>query len=196
VESWGIEMPYPWRSLNEWQAVWSAKFRRWHDRASYIRGLADRATERLEAKRLSTLIEGIETGRRLKSVGPRIGELRERLGRARSLDDFQDLGRRAREVLIAAVDEVFDPKMVPFNKEAPKRADAKARFDLILESAFVGSARLETRNFMRAAWDLAMKVTHGGSHERLAECRQDAVAAVQGALAVVRLLSELTNPNA
>jgi hypothetical protein len=124
-------------------------------------------------------------------VEARINGLRERLTTATTLDDFQDLGRRAREVLIAAVDEVFNTDIVPIGAEPPKRADAKARFDLILESFFVGSARAETRNFMRAAWDLANKVTHAGTKNRLGECRQDAVAAAQGALAIVRVLSEL-----
>jgi len=91
----------------------------------------------------------------------------------------------------------MQPPSNPGQFNPPKQSDAKARFDLILDALFVGSARAETRNFMRSAWDLAMKVTHGGSAKRLNEFRQDTVAAVQGALAVVKVLSELTNaPNA
>lgn len=197
LRTWGAKTPFPWRSLWDWHGFWTGKFGHYYERRSYIRSLADKAIEELEAKRIQSVVETGDTGKELESVSARIEQIKNRLATAQTLDDFQDLGRRAREVLIAAVDEVFHPDMLPFDEEPPKKADAKARFDLILDALFVGSARAETRNFMRSAWDLANKVTHGGNAQRLLECRQDTIAAVQGALAVVKVLSELTNaPNA
>jgi hypothetical protein len=193
LRRWGVKMPFPWRSLWDWQGFWSGKFAHYFERRAYIRGLADKAIGDLEANQVGGVIETADTGKRVESVAARLEEVKARLATAQTLDDFQDLGRRAREILIAAVDEVFHPDMVPFDEQQPKKADAKARFDLILDALFVGSARAETRNFMRAAWDLAMKTTHAGSVKRLAACRQDTVGAVQGAVSVVKILSELTN---
>ena len=192
LRRWGISPPFPWRSLNDWYGAYQ-KYPHWHQRRTFIRGLADEGIERLRQIQDPILVDAKrgDLSKTFPTVEARLEALRERLASAHTLDDFQDVGRRAREVLIAAVDRVFVPTMVPRGQEPPKKGDAKTRFDLILETRFGGAARAETRAFMRAAWDLANKVTHGGQDEHLDEFRQDSVAAGQATVAIVRILLEL-----
>jgi hypothetical protein len=191
LRRWGVEYPFPWRSLWEWHGAYSSKYPHYQQRRAHIRELADVAIRQLEVIQDPALLDIATSADESTSIERRIGEMRNRLGTARTLDDFQDVGRRAREVLIAAVNEVFDEAMAKAGQEVPKRSDAKARFDLVTEARFAGSARAEMRAFMRTAWDLAAKVTHGGSEDRLAAVRQDAVAAAQASLAIARVLSEM-----
>jgi hypothetical protein len=104
---------------------------------------------------------------------------------ATSRDDWQDVGRRCREVLIDAAKLLADPRLVPAGTEAPKAADAKAWLDLFLDAHAAGRSHRELRAFVPVAWDLAQKVTHGDID------RVDAYAAAQATLLVVRVLQQL-----
>ena len=103
-----------------------------------------------------------------------------------SRDDLQDVGRRAREVLIACARLLADPALVPSGRPEPKAGDAKAWLDLFLKANAGGSAREELRRLVRNAWDLAQKVTHGEVQA------VEAFAAAQATVLVVRTLQKLT----
>lgn len=116
----------------------------------------------------------------------RVNELKDELAAAVSPDDLQDVGRRAREVLIelgqlALSDEALGPEIA-----APKQADAKQRLSLFLEARAPGAAHAELRQLVRAAWELAQKVTQSQSIERV-----DALAAAQATVLLVRIIQDL-----
>ncbi|MCJ1685385.1 hypothetical protein [Rathayibacter sp. VKM Ac-2928] len=74
---------------------------------------------------------------------------------------------------------------MPKDTEAPKAADAKAWLDLFLAEKSSGKSHAELRAFVRAAWDLAQKVTHGDiSHT-------DAFASAQAVVLVARVVQQL-----
>jgi hypothetical protein len=104
---------------------------------------------------------------------------------AASRDDIQEVGRRAREILIDCAQLIADPSVVPEGEPLPKAGDAKAWLELFLAARAGGSSREELRRLVRAAWDLAQKVTHGDPG------RVDAFAAAQATVLVVRTLQEL-----
>ena len=115
----------------------------------------------------------------------RLAGLRAEVDGATVLDQFQDVGRRSREILIDVVNLVFTAEMVPDGEEQPKSSDARSRFDFILKTRADGRPHAELRKLMRAAWDLAQKVTHGDI------TRVDAFAAAQCAVLLVRTLAEM-----
>ena len=117
----------------------------------------------------------------------RVAGLSSELIGAASRDDIQDVGRRAREILIDCARLIADPALVPEGQPIPKSADAKAWLDLFLAARAGGSTREELRRLVRAAWELAQKVTHGGLG------RVDAFAAAQATVLVVRTLQQLAS---
>ncbi|MEQ1785748.1 MAG: hypothetical protein ABL966_01745 [Acidimicrobiales bacterium] len=115
----------------------------------------------------------------------RLSGLREEMDHASTLDQYQDVGRRGREVIIEVVDLIFTSDMVPAGEDQPKGGDAKARFDFVLDAYASGKVHAELRKVMRSAWDLAQKVTHGDI------TRVDAYAAAQATVLVVRTIAEM-----
>lgn len=70
--------------------------------------------------------------------------------------------------------------------EAPKGSDAKNQLDLYMAKRIPGSTHEEMRKLMRAALELAHKVTHSDNITKA-----DAFGAAQAAVLVVRLLEEI-----
>jgi hypothetical protein len=125
------------------------------------------------------------TGAAWADLDTRIVGMSSKLIGAASRDEIQEVGRRAREVLIDCAKLIADPSLVPEGQEPPKAGDAKAWLELFLTARASGSSRGELRRVVRTAWDLAQKVTHGDLG------RVDAFAAAQATVLVVRTLQEL-----
>jgi hypothetical protein len=117
----------------------------------------------------------------------RLAGLAAELDGAASRDDLQDVGRRAREVLIDCGKMLADPSLVPGGQDPPKAGDAKRWLDLFLAARAGGSNRDELRRLVRAAWDLAQTVTHGDIG------RVEAFAAAQATMLVVRTVQALAS---
>lgn len=157
-------------------------------RRTYIRDLVAPMLDALESQRAGLVV--IDPGHSLRStdwidIDRRLAELGNELVTARSRDDVQDVGRRAREVLLDCARLLADPDLVPFDETPPKVGDAKAWLDLFLSAYAQGSAREELRKLVRDAWDLAQKVTHGKLDQI------DAFAAAQATVLVVRTIQQL-----
>ncbi|MGR6318890.1 hypothetical protein Q2K19_31540 [Micromonospora soli] len=112
----------------------------------------------------------------------RLAGLQAELAAATALDDLQDVGRRARELLIDLATLVYKDDLLPQNEpEQRKGADAKARLSFAARTLMPGSSHERWRTFIRAAWDLASTITHSSSINRA-----DAFAAVQATVLLVR----------
>jgi hypothetical protein len=120
------------------------------------------------------------------SVEARLNGLKDRLESAHELDDWQDVGRRAREVLIAATNVVFDEAMIAAGGATLQKANAKARFDAVVDTLAEGSSHDALRELMKAAWALVQKVTHSNGVTRV-----DAFVATQSTIVIVRVLQEI-----
>lgn len=184
----GIENPFPWRSLWDWHGKWSSgEFPSYASRRRYIREIAEPAELELERRRSQgSVTDWGSRGTTWGSLEERLTGLKTELDRAAGLDDLQDVGRRAREIIIDAAAFVFQESMTPANEEPPKKGDAKQQIEFFLSDAAGGTAHVELRRLIRATWDLANAVTHSSSATRI-----DAFAAAQATVVLVRCLQEI-----
>ena len=181
-------LPFPWPNLRDWLA-YVVKWPEPDDRARELARIV-RPFEKALATALTQ--RGIvDWGTNVPGWGAieiRLAGLKAEIGSARHLDDWQDVGRRARELVIAAVNLVFDVSMVPSGQEVPKGSDAKTKIDYIVASYVPGVAHAELRALLRAAERLCQQVTHASGISRV-----DALAAAQATILLVRTLKELHN---
>ena len=102
------------------------------------------------------------------------------------MDDWQDLGRRCREILIDLANLAYEATMLPGDAEEPKASDAKNKLTYAGNHHFEGKEHAELRAVIRSSWDLANKVTHSSGIGKL-----DAWASVQSTILLVRLFEQL-----
>lgn len=191
LRAYAIADPFPWDDLWRWYGHWSQHLATYAGRRTHIAELMSPARDKLEQ-----LIEGHgvdDTGPADDSTWPglerRLQDAKTRLDLASALDDWQDVGRRCREILIDLGSLVYTADMLPADEsEQPKGSDAKSRLGLAARSHFGGAEHAELRSLVRAAWDLANKVTHSGS---IGDA--DAFATVQATVLLVRVF-ERTRP--
>lgn len=183
----GIQPPFPYDDLWAWYGHWSSELGTYAARRLHISGLANQVREQLEA-----MAEGVQISDpggvdlpTWAALDARVEGIVNELRTARTTDDYQDVGRRCREVLIDAAKLIADPALVPAGQEPPQAANAKAWLNLFLVARAEGRSHAELRRFVPAAWDLAQKVTHGEIG------RVDAYAAAQATVLVVRTLQQL-----
>ena len=184
----GLQNPFPWRSLWDWYGVWSSgEYPSYALRRAYIRELSSPALEELERRQGQPgVADWGPASITWEVLEERLNGLKTELDGAGTLDELQDVGRRTREIIIDAVNLVFDESMVPADEDSPKVADAKARFDYCLSTRAAGSAHSELRSLLRAAWELAQTVTHSSSVTKI-----DAFGAAQAAVLLVRTLQTM-----
>ncbi len=159
----GLTYPFPWQDLWAWHGYWSSgKLPTYVSRRVQVRELVDPVIEALERQRsgLAVADPGSSAVESWADLNGRITGLTSELSQAVTQDDLQDVGRRAREILIDCAELLADPDLLPPGQTAPKAGDAKAWLDLFLAAHAPGSSREKLRKFVRATWDLAQKVTH------------------------------------
>ncbi len=185
----GIEPPFPWRDLWEWYGHYSRELPNYAGRRQLISslvGTAEDALDRLTQRGMIDDFGGKPVTPSWARLEGRITELKDELAVAQSPDDLQDVGRRAREILIELGRLALSDEALPSGIVAPKQADAKQRLALFLEAKASGAAHQELRQVVRAAWELTQKVTHSESVERI-----DALAAAQATVLLVRVIQDL-----
>jgi hypothetical protein len=187
LERRGLQYPFPWPDLWQWYGHWSANLPSYISRRTHIRQLLAPVLEALERQQSGlSVVDPRGAGiPRWADLDGRVAGLATELADAASRDDLQDVGRRAREVMIDCARLVADPRLVPDGQAPPKAADAKAWLILFLTAHAAGPSREELRRLVRDAWNLAQKVTHGDLD------RVDAFVAAQATVLVVRTLQEL-----
>jgi len=184
-----LRSPFPWRSLGEWSGFYSqGSYPTYLARRLHIASLVNPAIEQLAE------IEGTgsvhdpgsdDTEPSWDGINTRMSGLIQEYSTARGKDDWQDVGRRSREILIDLGKLIADPSFVPVGEQPPKAADAKAWFDLFVNASASGNHHAELRVVMKKTWDLAQKVTHGDVGDI------DAYAAAQATVMVVRTSQRL-----
>lgn len=188
----GLEYPFPWQDLWQWYGYWTTNnLGTYAQRRAKIRELGEPTIAALEQQRSGLTVTDPGGGPlSWGDLDARLAGLVAELDGAVSRDDLQDVGRRAREILIGCARLLADPSLVPGSQPSPKAADAKTWLDLFLAARASGAHRDELRRFIRAAWDLAQTVTHGDIE------RVEAFAAAQATVLVVRTLQALAGVGA
>lgn len=185
LRSRGITDPFPWADVSvvwAWAKNWSTYAERRAEVAELVGPVLDRLDE---LERNGTIDDWGGSPNEWAALEERLSGLRHEMDTATSLDHYQDVGRRGREIIIDVVNLMFSADMVPVGDEVPKGANAKARFDLVVAAYAAGKSHAELRALMRAAWELNQKVTHGEA------TRVDAYAGAQATVLIVRTLAEM-----
>jgi len=182
-----LAYPFPWPDLWQWYGHWSGTLPTWGERRHHIRSLLSPTLDAIEGLRsgISLVDPGGVGTPSWADLDGRLAGLATELTGAATRDDIQDVGRRAREVLIDCAALLADPGLVPAGQDAPKAGDAKAWIDLFLIAHSPGSSGQELRRLVRDAWDLAQKLTHADLG------RVEAFAGAQATVLVVRTLQML-----
>lgn len=194
LKQYDIEDPFPWRSAEDFWARFCVQWDNFRDRKQGLLDKYEPVESALEALRdnphkLQAI--ALAPSAAWASLEGRITGLMKEYETADALDAFQDVGRRSREILIEAVNLVYEPPMCPDGEEQPQRANAKRRFELILAAKVGGTSNKNLRDWFKATWDLAQSTTHSGSAARAA-----AFASGQSALTLARMLHILVHDTA
>ncbi len=186
----GLAYPFPCSDLWEWHGHWSSgRFPSYASRRTHIRELVAPTLDALHEQRQGHGL--VDPGSLIgqdptwSAVEARVLGLASELITASTKDDWQDVGRRCREIVIDCGRLLADPALVPAGQEPPKAADAKAWLGLYLARWAAGRSRDELRQLLKAAWDLAQKVTHGDLG------RVETFAVAQATVLIVRTLQQL-----
>lgn len=184
----GHDDPFPYRDLRDWYNFAAARYGTWRERERYVDDVLYSVTEALEATRNGGIIDwGTEGPANWAALDKRIEELRAEFASASTLDTYQDVGRRSVEIIIGAVNLVWDAMTRPDSgPDRPKGDDAKAKFDIILRTATPGGSYEELRQVLRAAWRLGHDTKHSGHASRLR-----AFTSAQAAVLIARSLREI-----
>ncbi|HEU4320940.1 MAG TPA: hypothetical protein VFS66_12780 [Acidimicrobiia bacterium] len=185
----GIENPFPWADL--W-VFWSyiAKWPSWAERRAELAELLDEALDQLSTLDQDTIPSwDLPADEKWRPLAERASDLKSEYESAESIDDHQDVGRRARQIIIEAVKLAWEPSMVEGDEKPPKGDDAKVKLDQVLGVRISGPGYERVRKFIRSALDLGHETTHSEGQEGL-----EAMASAMGAMMAVRLLQELDQP--
>lgn len=181
----GQPNPFPWPSLWEWHTFYARRLGTHEDRRRYVDRLAQKVLVELPPQ--DTLQARSAAPQTWQAVNLRLDELQDCLKKARTLDDYQDVGRRCREVMIAAANTLFSDSMVSAGEVVPHGSNAKDRMDIVLRNS---RSRPELRRLLRdltlAAWDLSVTVLHSDSASKL-----DAIIAADSTTLLARSLKQL-----
>jgi hypothetical protein len=151
----GLPEPFPWRETWEWYGFFRVELETYKDRREHIARIAKQALEQLNAIENTGLLHDPapeNDDSTWERVNTRVAGLIATYGSARTLDDWQDVGRRSREILVDLGKLLADSGLETAGPKAPKLADAKAWFDLLLAQKSSGSSKSELRAVMRATW--------------------------------------------
>lgn len=187
----GHQPPFPWPSLWDWYAYYAQELPTYRERRALVRELTHDALKKLEGQESRGGVHDPlpdDDSAAWNALNVRIAGLVEEYSGARDRDDWQDVGRRSREILIDFGKLIADPALVPAGVEPPKAADAKKWFEHFLAHYAAGRDKSELRIMMKSAWDLAQKVTHGDIDD------VDAFAAAQATVLVIRTAQRLLPP--
>lgn len=183
----GVESPFPWRDLWGWHGTWKDVSATYAGRRKYINDLAEPVRKRLE--QVAAGLAATDTGPSTlgwPELEKRLGALHAELVATSSIDDLQDVGRRAREIHIDLAGLVYRDEMLPASEsEQPKASDAKNRLFYSAVYLMPGSPHEQWRSLIRSAWDLANKITHSIGINRV-----DAFAVVQATVLLVRCFEQ------
>lgn len=136
---------------------------------------------------------------RLSGAWRRWTQAAEALDRADEAEEFQAVGMRCRETLLAFSREVASDEMVPSGQDAPKRSDFMHWSELVADFIAKGSSNDRIRAYLKSAakttWELVSWLTHAANASRFdGEFAVDATHGVLSAYSLVLVRYERGAP--
>jgi hypothetical protein len=155
-------------------------------------------TARMMATRRSTATDQQQD--RLAAAWRRWTQAAESLDAADEAEEFQAVGMRCRECLIAMVRAIAQPGMVPTGAEQPKAAAFIPWSEIIADAIASGGSASEVRGYLktmaRSAWQLVSWLTHAANAARYdAEIALDAVQNTLAAFGIAVIRYERGTPD-
>lgn len=182
-----LDDPIPYEELDSWNGHWALHLSKWELRRAHVRGLTANTLEVLGniQDSVGVVDAGSDPNEDWQALDTRLSGVLQSLAKAANPDDYQDVGRRCREVLIDAARLLADPSLVPTGEASPKAADGKAWLSLYLNRYHPGGQNEELRQSVVTTWDLAQKVTHS------CRTRVPAFTAAQATTSLIRILQTI-----
>ena len=94
----------------------------------------------------------------------------ETLDHAQEVEDFQAVGMKLREALLALIRECADPEMVPKDAEEPKLGDfihwSEYIIDALANNQNLAKMRSLLKNLSKDTWQVVQGLTHSTSADR------------------------------
>lgn len=181
--------PLQWRELKLWRGYWQTHLPTYAGRRAYVRNSAASTYETLERleQGLTLLDPKTDGDDTWAGLNQRIDELGTKLPGASTLDDWQDCGRRGREILVH-LSKLMSVKLSGVGlEEVPQAGNGKAWMDIFLETYAAGPSHQTLRSFYRSTWDLAQRTTHADVDD------VEAFASSQAVILIVRTTERLLN---
>jgi hypothetical protein len=155
-------------------------------------------TARMMADRKSTATD--EQQDRLAAAWRRWSQAAEAIDQADEAEEFQAVGMRCRECLIAMVRAVSKPAMVPEGTEQPKAAAFIQWSELIADAIASGASASDVRGHLKAmarsTWQLVSWLTHAANAGRFdAEMALDATQSTLAAFSMAVIRHERGTPD-
>ncbi|MCJ1685384.1 hypothetical protein [Rathayibacter sp. VKM Ac-2928] len=102
LERLGLRPAFPWENLWEWHGQWSRELPTYAERRALVQDLAKAALDELTAYESRATVQDVgSTGEQTwEAVDRRLDALIKEMNGARDRDDWQDVGRRSREIII------------------------------------------------------------------------------------------------
>jgi hypothetical protein len=155
-------------------------------------------TARMMADRKSTATD--EQQDRLAAAWRRWTQAAEAIDQADEAEEFQAVGMRCRECLIAMVRAVAQPAMVPAGTDHPKAAAFIQWSELIADAVASGGSASEVRGHLKAmarsTWQLVSWLTHAANAGRFdAEMALDATQSTLAAFSIAVIRHERGTPD-
>lgn len=185
LKSHGLKDQFQWEDVDvvwAWAKQWSSYAERRAEIGKLVAPLLDQLEDLERAGKIDDWGGGPEEWSNLEF---RLSGLRDEMDGATELDQYQDVGRRGREIVIDVVNLMYQADMTADGDDPPRGSDSKLKFDKILAAYAIGTSHAELRKLMRSAWELNQKVTHGTI------TRVDAFAAAQATVLIVRTLAAM-----
>lgn len=181
-----IRDPNPFGDLWAWYGKWSSgDLPSYQSRRQFISDLYGPLVDRLK-RGTPTQVSGIfkePTG--WAKVDRTLSEIRQRLERASTEEQFQAVGLLCREGLISLAQAVFDPRRHKVLDDVGiSKTDAKRMLEAYLAAELTGGENKAARQHARAALDLANEL----QHKRTATFRHAALCA-EATAAVINLIA-------
>jgi hypothetical protein len=178
--------PNPFGDLWAWYGKWSGgDLPSYRSRRQFISDLYAPLIDRLNRGTPARPSGIFKEATGWAKVDRAVSEIRQRLERASSEEQFQAVGLLCREALISLAQTVFDPsrhKIIDDVEVSP--TDAKRMLEAYLAAELAGGENKVARQHARAALDLANEL----QHKRTADFRQAALCA-EATAAVINLVA-------
>jgi hypothetical protein len=176
----------PYRDLWDWYGRWSSgDMPSWQSRRSFGNAVFADLVQTVQQANRHTQHPSPHQPTGWARVDRSVTEVRKRLERAGTEEQFQAVGLLCRETLISLAQAVFDPeKHATLDGVPASNTDAKRMLEAYINIVFAGSANEYTRKHARAAYDLAAHL----EHRRTASFRE-AAACVEATTSVVNLIA-------